>query len=157
MSQTKIRHETVGGNFRLDALQAAILRIKLPHLEQWTHARIANAAGLRERLAPLADRFPIQLPVHGEGRHVYNQFVIRTTERDALKEACHHEGIQTAVYYPKALHQQECFRTEIACDTGLPEAEKACGEVLALPVFPGLTERELDRVGDVVSQFFKQV
>ena len=155
-AKKKYFHETVGGNFRLDAIQAAILGVKLPHLEKWTESRIENARALRERLTPLETTFPICLPKEGEGRHVYNQFVVRTPLRDRLREVCEQKGIQTAVYYPKALHQQVCFGFPSASSEVLPQAEKACKEVVALPIFPGLTEQELDRIGEVITEFYEQ-
>jgi len=140
-------HEMVGTNSRLDALQAAVLRAKLPHLESWAAARRKNADGYR---AALGDVEELILPkVAPENEHVYNQFTIRVDGRDALREHLAARGVGSGVYYPVPLHLQECF-SELGGGPGdLPASERLCGEVLSLPIFPELGE---DRIGVVVEE-----
>jgi len=147
----KYFHARVGGNFRLDALQAAFLDVKLPHLEGWVVARRANAAYYDGRFAD-AELSPERLrtPVRREAGHSYNQYVIRTDRRDALREALTEAGISTAIYYPRPLHLQECFADLGYAAGDLPEAEKACDEVLAIPVGPNLTEANRARVAATI-------
>ena len=144
-------HEMVGTNSRLDALQAAVLRVKLGALERWTEARQANGALY---LDGLADVPGITLPATLEGnRHVYNQFTIRAERRDALREYLAGKGIGSGVYYPVPLHLQECF-TVLGGEVGdLPECESACREVLSLPVFAELGAERLGIVVDAVREF----
>jgi dTDP-4-amino-4,6-dideoxygalactose transaminase len=145
-------HQEVGGNFRLDALQAAVLRVKLPHLEAWTEARITNAAGYQERFeaAGLLER--LTLPASGAGRHVYNQYVVRVAGgvRDAVRETLRASGVGCAVYYPVPLHQQPCFQ---GLNTGaLAASEAAAMDSLALPIAPGLTPSMQDEVVEVMAR-----
>jgi dTDP-4-amino-4,6-dideoxygalactose transaminase len=128
-ARPKYHHEAIGGNFRLDALQAAILRVKLPHLAATTAARRARAACYRELFA--AARVPAELRLPGDHpAHVYHQFAIRAPRRDALRARLASDGVDTAVYYPEPLHVQPCFpRTPL-----LPNAERACAELLSLPM-----------------------
>jgi dTDP-4-amino-4,6-dideoxygalactose transaminase len=144
-------HEMVGTNSRLDALQAAVLRVKLGALERWTEARRANAALY---LDGLADVPGITLPTTLEGnRHVYNQFTIRAERRDALREHLGRKGIGSGVYYPVPLHLQECFGA-LGGEVGdLPECEAACREVLSLPVFAELGAERVEIVIDAVREF----
>ena len=153
-SKPKYHHAVVGGNFRLDALQAALLRVKLPKLRGWTDGRVENAerydaafrnAGLP---APL-----LRAPRRAHDGHVYNQYVIRTTHRDALQAHLRDRNIATAIYYPVPLHQQECF-ADLGYEKGsLPESEAASREVLALPIFAGLGETRQQRVIEEVLGF----
>jgi dTDP-4-amino-4,6-dideoxygalactose transaminase len=153
-------HDFVGGNFRLDALQAAILSVKLRHLDAWTVGRQHNAARYRAlfsasgRAASSAaelDRGTIALPVErAGGRHVYNQFVVRLRERDAMREHLEAKGIGHAVYYPRPFHLQRCFESLGLSHGAFPEAERACEEVLALPIYPELGEAQLQEVADAV-------
>jgi dTDP-4-amino-4,6-dideoxygalactose transaminase len=139
-------HQEVGGNFRLDALQAAVLRVKLPELEAWTEARIANASAYAARFADAGLLGEITLPEAGPGRHVYNQYVIRVGggRRDAVRDALRAQEIGCAVYYPVPLHLQPCFAD---LETGsLPVAEAASRDTLALPIAPGLTAEMQDAV-----------
>ena len=147
----KYFHAMVGGNFRLDALQAAFLRVKLPHLDDWLEARRANAEWYDERFAA-ADlpRERLRTPVRREAGHTYNQYVIRTDRRDALKQALGEAGIPTAIYYPRPLHLQECFAPLGYAPGDLPEAEHACDEVLAIPIGPNLTEPNRERIADTI-------
>jgi dTDP-4-amino-4,6-dideoxygalactose transaminase len=133
-------HRTVGGNFRIDAIQAAVLRVKLPYLSGWTAARQRNAARYRDLIlgSPVASR--VRLPVEAADRtHIYNQFVVRVPHRDAVREGLLARGVGTAVYYPVPLHLQECFG-DLGYRAGeLPHAEAAARETLALPIFGELT------------------
>lgn len=150
-SHPKYFHAVVGGNFRLDALQAAFLGVKLPHLEGWVAARRANAVYYDERFA--AAGLPperLRTPARKREGHSYNQYVIRTDRRDALREALTEAGISTAIYYPRPLHLQECFADLGYAAGDLPEAEQACDEVLAIPVGPNLTEARRARVADTI-------
>jgi dTDP-4-amino-4,6-dideoxygalactose transaminase len=148
-------HPTVGGNFRLDALQATVLRVKLPQVSSWIEGRRANAA----RYAGLFDAAglggTIGLPEEREGRyHTYNQYVVRVPQRDELRVFLSERGIGCSVYYPLPLHLQPCF-AELGYGEGdLPVAEQASREVLALPVFPELTEAEQSEVVEAIAEFF---
>jgi dTDP-4-amino-4,6-dideoxygalactose transaminase len=154
-SPKKYMHERVGGNFRLDALQAAILQIKLPHLSQWTQQRQNIAQTYRTLFEQSGLTSVLRLPTEGQGNHVYNQFVIRAPKRDALREHLMEYHVASAVYYPLALHQQPCFQHLELPEGSFPEAEKATNEVLALPVFPGMREDEAQRVVQVISRFYQ--
>jgi len=152
-------HSDVGGNFRLDALQAAVLACKLPYLESWSRRRWQIAQRYREGLKHLGPE--LGLPVEpycdslGARGHIYHQFVVRTSRRDALKTALSERGIGTEIYYPLALHEQPCYRGLGYRPDDLPEASRAAQEVLALPVFPELTDSEVDVVIAAVKEFFE--
>jgi dTDP-4-amino-4,6-dideoxygalactose transaminase len=151
-AKPKYVHHRVGGNFRLDALQAAVLRVKLRHLDQWTEARRQCAARYRELFAA-SEVTEVQLPPTQPG-HVYNQFVIQVSRRDQLKQHLNAAGVASAIYYPGPLHLQPCFG-EMGWRSGMfPVAEKACERVLALPVHPTLTAAEQEHVVATVAQFF---
>ncbi len=140
---TPYHHRFVGGNFRLDALQAAVIHTKLPHLDRWTDARIANA-GLYQSL--LGDASALALPHALTDRHVFNQYVVRVADRDRVQARLTAAGIGTAIYYPVPLHLQECF-AELGYRPGdLPNAERAAKEVLALPIFPELRAEQIRHV-----------
>jgi dTDP-4-amino-4,6-dideoxygalactose transaminase len=137
-SKPKYHHHLVGGNFRLDALQAAVLRVKLKFLSGWTKVRRENADRYRLLFAK-SGLDAIALPEDRPG-HIYNQFVIRSQQRDQLQRFLFESGVGTEVYYPVPLHLQPCF-TELGYGKGdLPEAEAAARESLALPIYPELTE-----------------
>jgi dTDP-4-amino-4,6-dideoxygalactose transaminase len=150
-------HKLVGINSRLDALQACVLRVKLPHLERWTDARAANAARYHELFAERGLSDTVRLPTTASGRrHVWNQFVIRVEEdrRDALRQFLTENGVGTEIYYPVPLHMQECFKS-IGCREGsLPITEQAARETIALPIFPELSAAEQRRVVDRIVEFF---
>jgi len=147
-------HHAVGGNFRMDALQAAILRVKAPHLAAWTEARRANAERYRRlfREAGLTDR--IALPSEPtDRRHIYNQFVIRTPDRDALKRHLDDRGIGNEIYYPVPFHLQPCF-ADLGYRRGdFPHAERAADTSLALPIYGELTEAQQTAVVNAVAEF----
>ncbi|MGD8377461.1 MAG: DegT/DnrJ/EryC1/StrS family aminotransferase [Acidobacteriota bacterium] len=154
-------HQEVGFNSRLDALQAAVLRVKLRFLDGWAEGRRRNAERYREafRAAGLAVEAggPVGLPEELPDRyHVYNQFVIRVERRDALQAWLKERGIGTAVYYPLPLHRQECFADLGQGGRDLPVAQAACREVLALPVFPELAAAQQDEVVDDVCAFYAE-
>lgn len=145
-------HELVGTNSRLDALQAAVLRVKLPHLDSWIAARRENACRYEGGLADLDE---VRTPVVLQGNfHAYNQYTIRVPRRDELRQALAADGIGSGIYYPKPLHLQECF-AELGGRTGqLPVTEALCTEVLSLPVFPELGEPRCEIVVEAVRRFF---
>lgn len=152
-AKPKYFHRSVGGNFRLDALQCALLRVKLPHLAHYAAARQSNAAYYAEKLAPLASAGLIALPSQApECEHIWNQFTLRVPgpgRRDALRQRLAAQGIGTEIYYPLPLHQQECFAA--LPPVRLPRAERAASEVLSIPVFPELTDLERAEVQDGVT------
>lgn len=155
-SKPKYFHSLVGGNFRLDALQAALLRVKLPRLDGWARGRQENAARFDAAFAAAdlpAARLTPPPRVHEE--HVYNQYVIRTDRRDALMAHLAEQGIASAIYYPRALHLQECFADLGYSEGDLPESERASRESLALPVFPELGEARVDRIAQTVIDFLR--
>lgn len=141
----------LGFNSRLDAVQAALLTVKLQRLDGWTEARRANARAYNERLAGL----PIVLPTEREGdRHVYHQYTLRISDRDGLHRWLDERGIDTRVYYPAPLHTQPACAPLGYRAGQFPEAERACREVLSLPVHPQLAREHLDRVVDGIRGFF---
>lgn len=150
-SKPKYYHRLVGGNFRLDALQAAVLRAKLPYLDSWSEARRTNAARYRELLMDVS---PVQSPEDTPG-HVYNQFVIRVPQRDDLRAFLNERNVSTEIYYPLPLHLQECFRGLGYREGDFPEAEAAARESLALPIYPELTENQQEYVVDQIAEFYK--
>jgi dTDP-4-amino-4,6-dideoxygalactose transaminase len=150
-------HETVGGNFRLDALQAAVLRVKLRHLEAWTAARRRHAGQYRALLHEAATDHQVVLPREEDpgARDVYNQFVIRVPDRDGLKRHLAACGIGCAVYYPLGLHQQPCF-AQLGLGAGdFPASEAAARQSLALPIYPELTEAQIAEVADRILYFLR--
>jgi dTDP-4-amino-4,6-dideoxygalactose transaminase len=151
-SERRYHHELVGGNFRLDDLQSALLRVKLPHLPRWTAQRRAAAARYRENLGDLAG---LALPPDDPGC-VWNQFVVRVPgdRRDALARALADQGTGSAVYYPTPLHLQPCFAGLGYGRGDLPIAEQACAEVLALPIYPELAPAAIDAVCAQVRAFW---
>lgn len=149
-SQPKYYHKVVGANSRLDALQAAVLLVKLPHLDRWNAARRANAERYNEELS----QSKATTPTEREGyHHVYNQYTIRVEDRDGLREHLKSKGVGAEIYYPVPLHLQECYADLGYREGSLPVAEKAAGEVLSLPVFPELTEPERGYVAECVREY----
>jgi len=146
-SKPKYFHSHIGGNFRLDALQAAILRVKLPELDRWTAMRRANAQRYDRLLTALGlPTSSLRLPDVSDPGHVVNQYVIRSDRRDALQKGLAGVGIETAIYYPLALHRQQCFADLGYPEGSFPVTERACREVLAIPVYSELGEERQDRV-----------
>ena len=173
-ARPKYYHKLIGGNFRLDALQAAVISAKLPHLDQWTRARQVNAgrydrlfraSGLRiadsseyarNRFAALHDGESVDvfLPAVVTDVHIFNQYVIRVAQRDRLRAALERKGIGTEVYYPVPMHLQECF-AYLGYEAGaFPESEAAARETLALPIYPELTDLQAEYVVESIRQFF---
>lgn len=150
---TRYLHDEVGGNFRLDALQAAILRVKLGHLAAWSAGRRDNAARYRALFADAGVDGTVTLPEDEPG-HIYNQFVIRAPDRDALRDFLGGQGVATEVYYPLPLHLQPCFRELGYREGDLPHAEAAARETLALPVYPELTDDQAEFVVDRIRSFY---
>lgn len=147
-------HELVGTNSRLDALQAAVLRVKLRYVDEWAAARARNAAWYREGLADVAEVLvPERLGAEGH-HHVYNQFTVRARRRDELRRHLTDRGIGSGVYYPAPLHLQECFASLGGRAGELPVTEALCGEVLSLPIFPELGEDRVGRVCEAVRAFY---
>jgi len=150
----KYHHAVIGGNFRLDALQAAILRVKLRHLEKWIDGRREVARRYDDRFAAanLASGL-LATPVQKHGRHVFHQYVIRIPRRDELMTRLQSAGIGCAVYYPVPLHLQKCFADLGYRQGQLPNAEAAARDSLAIPMYPEMTEAQIDRVVDAVTAF----
>jgi dTDP-4-amino-4,6-dideoxygalactose transaminase len=150
----KYYHHLVGGNFRMDALQAAVLRVKAPHLAAWTAARRANARRYAELFERAGVTDAVTLPVALPDRvHIFNQFVIRVAERDALRQHLEAKGVATEIYYPVPFHLQPCFAYLGYAPGSLPRAERAAGTSLALPIFGELTDDQLQLVVSEVSAF----
>jgi dTDP-4-amino-4,6-dideoxygalactose transaminase len=148
-AERQYHHRVVGGNFRIDALQAAVLQVKAPHLASWTAARQRNAARYRELIETAGLARHITLPTEAEGRtHIYNQFVVRVPDRDRVKAGLEARGVGTAIYYPVPFHEQECFAHLGPWPAGFPEAERAARDSLALPVFGELSDDQLRYVVD---------
>ena len=149
------QHPVVGGNFRIDALQAAILRVKLPHVGGWIEGRRANAQRYQPLFqeAGLADTVTLPEALPGRG-HTFNQYVVRVPQRDELRAFLGERGIGAAVYYPLPLHQQPCFAELGHREGDFPVAEEASREVLALPVFPELTADEQEEVVSAIQEFY---
>jgi len=151
----KYYHKQIGGNFRLDALQAAVLRVKLSYLPLWTAGRRQNAARYRELFDHSGLSPHVTLPQDVPG-HIYNQFVIRCVNRDVLQAFLREREIETEIYYPVPLHLQECF-AELGYARGeFPQAEAAAQEVLALPIYPELSEEQQCYVVDQICEFYWQ-
>ncbi len=151
----KYYHRFIGGNFRLDALQAAIVSIKLAHLDNWTAGRRENARKYRELFDAAGLSGRITLPVEKQNRHIYNQFVISVPEkRDELRAFLTEAGVGNEIYYPVPLHLQECF-SYLDCRPGdFPNSEFAATHTLALPIYPELTDVQLEYVTDRIRAFY---
>ena len=153
-SRSKYSYEALGINSRLDALQAAILRVKLRHLDDWTVGRRNNAAAYRE-LFKARGLAQIEVPTEPDDSfHVYNQFVVRAANRDQLREHLRKAGIPTEVYYPSPLHLQQAFSYLGYKEGDFPEAESASMQVLALPIFPELTPQQRTMIVDAIADFY---
>jgi dTDP-4-amino-4,6-dideoxygalactose transaminase len=162
-SRDKYFYEILGGNFRLDALQAAILSVKLKYLETWQHKRIEKASyydGIFKE-SGLGQEGLIQIPESlykdkgVKNYHVYHQYVIRAEKRDRLKEFLQEKNVATAIYYPLPLHLQKCFSYLGYKEGDFPVAEEAAREVLALPIYPELTSDQQNFIVSSIQSFYK--
>jgi dTDP-4-amino-4,6-dideoxygalactose transaminase len=159
-SSRRYVHEEMGWNCRMDAIQAAILRVKLPHLEAWNRRRRERAATYDRLLAEagfsaVSGDAPIRLPeTSPHAHHVFHQYVVRAYRRDELRQFLAARKIGTEVYYPTPLHLQPCFAYLGYCEGDLPESERAAREVLALPMFPELSEEEQRWVVESIAEFY---
>jgi dTDP-4-amino-4,6-dideoxygalactose transaminase len=152
----KYYHRYIGGNFRLDALQAAIVSVKLARLDQWTAARQKNAARYRRLFSESGLCDFIRCPEERQDRHIYNQFVITVKDkRDELRDFLQSAGIGCEIYYPVPLHLQECFSNLGYRPGQMPVSEAAAAKTLAIPVFPELNTDQQDYVVDQISSFYK--
>ena len=152
-AKPKYHHSRVGGNFRLDAIQAAVLRVKLTHLARWTEMRRNNARRYHMLFEAMCLTECVSLPKDSAG-HIYNQFVARFPDRDRLRSCLREKGVETEVYYPAPLHLQECFQY-LGYQTGdFPEAEAATRESLALPIYAEITEDQQRYVVDQIAEFY---
>jgi len=152
----KYYHALIGGNFRIDELQAAVLNVKLPHLDAWSAARQRNAAFYDGAFAAarLGDALTTPMPPRS-GRHIYNQYVVRARDRDALRKHLAERGVGTEIYYPVPLHLQQCFAYLQHRAGDFPQAERAARETLALPIYPELAERQLQYVVDTIADYYR--
>jgi dTDP-4-amino-4,6-dideoxygalactose transaminase len=154
--EPKYYHHLIGGNFRLDAIQAAVLRVKLPHLDEWTHARQKNAQRYRALFDAAKLTSAVQLPIEAPDRtHIYNQFVIRVSDRDGLKSHLDAAGVGTEIYYPVPFHLQKCFASLGYQPGAFPHSERAANESLALPIYPELTEAQQATVVREIARYFE--
>ena len=160
----KYYHKMIGGNFRLDSLQAAVVNVKLKYLDAWTRRRQENArnyASLFEKNGLIEEK-KLRLPaaIYADAGHshyhIYNQFVIRVTDRDRLRDFLRESGIITEIYYPVTLHLQECFSSLGYKEGDFPESEKAATETLALPIYPELNFEMQEAVVDEIARFYKK-
>ena len=151
----KYFHAVIGGNFRIDELQAAVLRVKLKYLDGWTAARQRNAAYYTAAFAAANGAKHLITPqATVKGRHIFNQYVVRVQNRDALKDHLTAQGIGTEIYYPVPLHLQKCFSYLKHAPGDFPQSERAAAETLALPIYPELTQTQLDHVVASVAAFY---
>ena len=154
-AEPKYYHHIIGGNFRLDALQAAIVSIKLRYLDDWTAGRQKNAQNYRELFQAAGLDARLKLPVEKQGRHIYNQFVIAIPDRrDDLRAYLQEAGIGTEIYYPVPLHLQKCFAGLEYGVGDFPAAEQAALQTLALPIFPELTPDQQAYTVEKIKEFF---
>jgi dTDP-4-amino-4,6-dideoxygalactose transaminase len=153
--ESKYYHKIIGGNFRLDAIQAAVLRVKLKYLSRWSEMRRNNARRYRGLFQEFGLSTHVILPEDSDG-HIYNQLVIRVAERDRLRAFLRERGIETEIYYPIPLHLQQCF-AGIGHEKGdFPHAENAAAGSLGLPIFPELTEQQQQYVVSEIRSFYRE-
>jgi dTDP-4-amino-4,6-dideoxygalactose transaminase len=153
----KYYHELIGGNFRIDEIQAAVLNVKLKHLDAWSAARQHNAAVYDEAFESADLGKAVETPRALQGvRHIFNQYVIRVRDRDLLRQHLMAAGVGSEIYYPVPLHLQECFEYLKHRKGDFPQSERAASETLALPIFPELTEAQLRYVVDCVADFYRR-
>jgi dTDP-4-amino-4,6-dideoxygalactose transaminase len=153
-SQPKYYHRMLGGNFRLDAIQAAVLRVKLKYLTLWTEARRNHASRYRQLFDEMKLSEKFSMPEDTPG-HIYNQFVIRFPDRDRLQAFLRQKGVETEVYYPLPLHLQPCFQNLSYSRGDFTHAEAAASESLALPIYPELTEVQQRFVVEQIKEFYR--
>lgn len=151
-AKPKYHHKLIGGNFRLDAIHAAVVSAKLPHLDEWTVARQANAR--RYDLLFREANLPVTLPSIVTDRHIFNQYVISCSNRDQLQSFLQKKGIGTEVYYPVPMHLQQCFAYLGIEEGAFPESERAAKESLALPIYPELSSSQARYVVESICEFF---
>lgn len=151
----KYYHQKIGGNFRLDALQAAIVSIKLKYLDDWTAGRQKNAITYRRLIANAGLEGIVKCPMEKESRHIYNQFVIEVPEkRDELRQFLTDKGVGNEVYYPVPLHLQKCF-AYLGYNRGdFSVSEHAADHTLALPIYPELVEDQISYVVEQLKKFY---
>jgi dTDP-4-amino-4,6-dideoxygalactose transaminase len=155
-SKPKYHHSIIGGNFRLDAFQAAVLIVKLKYLDEWTDKRIQNA-NLYRKLFENEGLEEVSLPFKKEKRHIYNQFVIKVRDkRDELKAFLNGHDIGCEVYYPVPLHMQTCFKYLEYKIEDFPVSVEAAEKSLALPIYPDLTEDQIIYVVDIIKEFYNK-
>jgi dTDP-4-amino-4,6-dideoxygalactose transaminase len=151
----KYFHAVIGGNFRIDELQAAVLRVKLRYLDGWTQGRQRNAAYYDSAFADAGLGAKLHTPLAAAGqRHIFNQYVVRAERRDALRERLAERGIGSEIYYPVPLHMQACFAYLNYRAGDFPHSERAAAETLALPVYPELEQGQLAHVVATVAEFY---
>ena len=162
-SRERYFHDEMGWNSRLDGMQAAVLRVKMKHLEEWNRGRRERAAAYDARFTRAGlrasngndPRSPVQfLECLPQAHHIYHQYVVRAQRRDELRKFLAERGVGTEVYYPLPLHLQKCFAYLGYREGDLPEAERAAREVLALPIFPELTDEEQNYVVETIAEFY---
>lgn len=159
--EVRYYHKWVGGNFRIDAIQSAVLGVKLPHLDSWSAGRRARAAYYRAAFTRhgLLEKVTLPAEVYAASglanHHIYNQFIVRVAQRDALRAHLTQAGIGSEIYYPLSLHQQECFRYLGYREGDFPESERAAKETLALPIFPELTDAQQEYVVEQIAAFYR--
>jgi dTDP-4-amino-4,6-dideoxygalactose transaminase len=156
-SQVRYLHEAIGFNSRLDALQAAVLQIKLKYLDQWTEGRRRNAERYRRLFAQTKHADRVMLPPTAPGNfHVYNQFTVRAPKRDELRTFLKEKGVGTEVYYPLPMHLQNCYHDLGHQKGSFPLSERAAEEVMSLPIYPELTEAQQSYVVEMIAEFYKR-
>jgi dTDP-4-amino-4,6-dideoxygalactose transaminase len=152
----KYYHSFIGGNFRIDELQAAVLNVKLKHLDDWSAGRQRNAAFYNSAFGRAKLGEALETPYAALGfRHIYNQYVVRVRDRDSLREYLSAAGIGTEIYYPVPLHLQACFAYLGHKAGDFAQSERAAAETLALPIYPELTETQLQYVVDTIAAFYR--
>jgi len=151
----KYFHAVIGGNFRIDELQAAVLRVKLKYLDGWTEGRQRNAAYYDAAFADAGLGEKLRTPPAVAGyRHIFNQYVVRAQNRDALRARLTERGIGSEIYYPVPLHLQKCFAYLNHHAGDFPHSERAAAETLALPIYPELNEAQLTHVVATIAEFY---
>ena len=153
-AKPKYYHRVVGGNFRLDAIHAAVVTAKLPYLDSWTAGRQRNAKRYDQMFRKAG--LPVTLPVIAADRHIFNQYVIRSSSRDQLQAFLKNKGVGTEVYYPVPMHLQDCFAYLGVKAGEFPESERAAKESLAIPVYPELNDAQAQYVVDAIAEFAGQ-